>query len=107
MGGRKALDLGTLLGSDMKSICNLFVKYLTPEGTQLYFGTCSNVRLILIVTCVGQWHQPGHHMCYTDPVDILLVVIYAQGVFHLNTWKMKIVCSISCNHSKYCERNWS
>ena len=34
-----------------------------------------------------------------NPVNILLVAIYAQGVFHLNTWKMKIVWRTSCNHS--------
>ena len=34
-------------------------------------------------------------MYSTDPVDILLVVIYAQGVFHLNTWKMKTTIDAS------------
>ena len=34
-----------------------------------------------------------------NPVNILPVAIYAQGVFHLNTWKMKIVWRTSCNHS--------
>ena len=31
----------------------------------------------------------AHTHTSPDPVDILLVAIYAQGVFHLNTWKMK------------------
>ena len=39
----------------------------------------------------GSANQPWPHMYCTNPVDILLVAIYAQGVFHLNTWKMKIV----------------
>ena len=30
-----------------------------------------------------------------NPVSILPVAIYAQGVFHLNTWKMKNRCSLS------------
>ena len=41
----------------------------------------------------------AHTHISPDPVDILLLVIYAQGNFHLNTWKMKIVCSTSCYHS--------
>ena len=31
----------------------------------------------------------AHAHTSPDPVDIVLVAIYAQGVFHLNAWEMK------------------
>ena len=39
-----------------------------------------------------------------DPVHILLVAIYAQGVFHLNTWKMK---SYGCGKELPAERQYT
>ena len=42
-----------------------------------------------------------------DPIHTLLIAIYAQGVFHLNTRKVKISCSTNCYYSKYCKWNWS
>ena len=36
------------------------------------------------------------HIYYRNPVDNLLVAIHAQGVFHLNTWKMKTHFSLEC-----------
>ena len=36
-------------------------------------------------------HGCTHTHTSPDPVGILQVAIYAQGVFHLNTWKMKLL----------------
>ena len=51
--------------------------------------------------CMDEGEKPPcmcTHMS-PDPVNTLPVAIYAQGVFHLNAWKMKIVCSTSLHHS--------
>ena len=44
-------------------------------------------------------HGCTHTHTSPDPVGILQIAIYAQGVFHLNAWKMKIVYSTSCYHN--------
>ena len=55
--------------------------------------TCSGLLSnSYVIVCIGDGYKPAcmHKHKSPDPVDILLVEIYVQGVFHLNPWKMKI-----------------
>ena len=67
----------------------------------------SNIYHILVLICIS---HPNRYICVgvpishghtctvhcTNPVDILLVAIYAQEVFHLNNWKTKTPRFGSC-----------
>ena len=73
-----------------------------------YVATCSSQQLVLILhpsigiyTCKDKF--------YISPVHTLLHNCNPSNArsFHLNTRKMKIVCSASYYYSKYCKRSWS